>query len=71
MQRLDPSKAHSHDMISILILKMCGKPIRKPLELIFNECMSNGIFPSVWKKGNALPIHRKNDRQCLENYRYY
>ena len=46
MQRLDPSKAHSHDMISILILKMCGKPIRKPLELIFNECMSNGVFPS-------------------------
>ena len=71
IQRLDPSKAHSHDMISILILKMCGKPILKPLELIFNECMSNGVFPSVWKKGNALPIHKKNDRQCLENYRYY
>ena len=54
MQRLDPSKAHSHDMISILILKMCGKPIRKPLELIFNECMSKWGFPISLEKGECI-----------------
>ena len=56
-------------MIGIRILKICGKSICRPLELIFNECISNGIFPSEWKKVNVVPIHKKNDRQCFENYR--
>ena len=51
------------------MLKICGKSICRPLELIFNECISNGVFSSEWKKGNVVPIHKKSDRQCLENYR--
>ena len=50
------------------MLKSHGKLICRPLELIFNEYISNGVFPSEWKKGNAVPIHKKNDRQCFENY---
>ena len=60
IQQLDPNKAHRHDMISIWMLKSCGKSICRLLELTFNECILNGVFPSEWKK--------KNDRQCLENY---
>ena len=56
-------------MISIWMLKICGKSSCRPLELIFNECISNCVFPSEWKKGNVVPIHKKNDSQCLENYR--
>ena len=56
-------------MIGIRILKICGKSICRPLELIFSECISNGIFPSEWKKVNVVPIHKENDRQCFENYR--
>ena len=41
----------------------------RPLELIFNDCLTNGIFPSDWKKGNIVPVHKKNDKQCLNNYR--
>ena len=41
----------------------------RPLELIFNDCLVNGIFPSVWKKGNIVPVHKKNDKQRLNNYR--
>ena len=51
------------------MLKICGKSICRPLELIFNECISNGVFSSEWKKGNVVPIRKKSDRQCLENYR--
>ena len=47
------------DMISIWMLKICGKSICRPLELIFNEYMSNGVFPSEWKKGNVVAIHKK------------
>ena len=68
MQQLHPNKAHSYDMITIRTLKTCRKPIYRPLELIFNECMSNRVFASEWKKANAVPIHKKSNKQCLENY---
>ena len=40
----------------------------RPLELIFNDCLANGIFPSDWKKGNIVPVHKKNYKQRLNNY---
>ena len=40
IQLLDPNKAHSHGMIIIRILKICGKSICRLLELIFNERIS-------------------------------
>ena len=71
IQQSDSNKAHSHDMISIPMLNICGKSICKPLVLILNEFISNGVFPSEWKKGNVVPIHKKIDRKCLENYRSF
>ena len=56
---LDPNKAHGYDKISIRMLKICGKTISKPLELIFKQCIETGLFPSDWKKGNIVPIHKK------------
>ena len=53
IQKLAPNKGHSHDMVSIRMLKISGKSICRPLELISNECISNGVFPSEWKKGGA------------------
>ena len=46
IQQLNPNKAHSDDMINIRMLKIFGKSICRPLELIFNECILNCIFPS-------------------------
>ena len=43
-------------MISIRTLKICGKSICGPLEIICNECISNGVFPSEWKKGNVVSV---------------
>ena len=41
----------------------------RPLELIFKDYRGNEIFPSAWKKGNVVPVHKKNDKQRLYNYR--
>ena len=43
--------------------------IYKPLEIIFNQCLETGIFPSEWKKGNIVPIHKKGNKQMVQNYR--
>ena len=69
IQNLDPNKAHGHDMISIRTLQLCGNSICKPLELIFQQALESGSFPSESKKGNLAPIHKKDDKQCLKNHR--
>ena len=56
-------------MISIRMLKICGNPTYKPLQLIFRSCIENGKFPSEWKKANVVPVHKKGNKQTLENCR--
>ena len=48
--KLDPNKAHGHDKINIRMIKICSACICKPLRLIFNHCIDNGIYPCDWKK---------------------
>ena len=50
------------------MLKECGPSIYKPLEIIFNQCLNTRVSPSEWKKGNIVPIHKKGDKQALQNY---
>ena len=69
IHNLNPDKAHGHDNISIRTLKICHSSIYGPLERIFKEALSTGLFPSNWKKGNIVPIHKKGDKQILKNYR--
>ena len=69
ISRLDPNKAHGHDMLSIRMIKLCGNSICKPLSIIFKDCLSEGKFPHEWKKANVVPVHKKGNKQSLENYR--
>ena len=68
LPNLGPNKAHGHDKISIRMQHLCGNSICKPLEFIFQEAMESGSFPSEWKKGNVIPIYKKDDKKCLKNY---
>ena len=68
LQNLDRNKAHGHDKIGIRMLQLYGNSVCKPLELFFQQAMESGPFPSEWKKGNIVPIHKKDDKQCLKNY---
>ena len=56
-------------MITIHMLKICGDSILKPLELISKLCLENVKFPIKWKKANVVPVHIKNNKQLIENYR--
>ena len=51
------------------MLKICGDTICKPLELIFKQALTTGVFPSEWKKGNIVHCYKKGDKQNLKNYR--
>ena len=69
MKNLNPNKSHGFDMITIRMIKICGESILKPLELIFKSCLEIGKFPIEWKKANVVPVHQRNSKQLIENYR--
>ena len=37
--------------------------------MIFKQALLTGVFPSEWKKGNIVAIHKKGDKQNIKNYR--
>ena len=51
------------------MFKICGDTICKPLELIFKQALTTGLFPSEWTKGNIVSCYKKGDKQNLKNYR--
>ena len=69
INNLDPNKSHGYDNISVRLIKICGLSICKPLNIIFSNCLSQGIFPEYWKKANVVPVHKKNEKYLLSNYR--
>ena len=44
------NKAHRHDDISIQMMKLCNRPVVKPLFLIFKNSIDTGTFPDIWKR---------------------
>ena len=59
IQKLDPIKAHGNDKKSTRMLKLSNKAICTHLHMIFTSCLETGVFPIHWKKGNVVPIHKK------------
>ena len=69
IRALDVNKAHSHDDISIRMIKLCDKSIIPAISLIYKNCINSGIFPNIWKKCNVISVHTKGDKQIVHNYR--
>ena len=69
IRALDINKAHGHDEISVRMIKICDDAIIEPLSLIYKNCIENGTFPAIWKKSNIVPVHKKRDKQIINNYR--
>ena len=68
IRALNIHKPHGHDDISITMIKICDKSFLKPLILLFQNSAKVSYFPSIWKRSNSIPVHKKNDKQLVENY---
>ena len=60
IKNLDLSKTHGYDMISILMVKLCGASLCKPFELILNEVLKMESF-SWMVKSKCSSVHKKGD----------
>ena len=69
IRNLNTNKAHGCDDIPASMIKICDCSIVEPLCLIFEKCLETGKYPSIWKKANIIPAHKKGSRQCKKNYR--
>ena len=65
INNFNTNKAHSHDMLSISMIKLCRNSICKPLSIIFNDCLKESKM--IGKKLVLYQFTRKE--QCLKNYR--
>ena len=65
---LNVKKAHGPDNISVNMAKLCGHHLGLPLKIIFENVLETSIFPDQ-KVANVTPVHKKNDKQIISNYR--
>ena len=56
-------------MISNKMIIKIAIVIAKPLYIIFNCSLYDGIFPDIWKLGNLVPLFKKGDRSIPANNR--
>jgi hypothetical protein len=69
LKSLKLGKANGPDAISNRMLKESSSAISTPLSNLFNKSFDLAKVPKIWKKSNICPIHKKEDRSIVSNYR--
>ena len=55
--------------IPIKLVKKTAHLISPLLAILYNSCMSEGSFPSLFKVGKVTPVYKKDNKESIENYR--
>ena len=58
-----------HDELTTKLVKYVIQDIKDPLTTIYNQCITQGVFPNLLKLAKVLPIYKKGDSHSLGNYR--
>ena len=66
---IKPKTSSGVDGLSNKLLKYISKSVIKPITLIINQCLKNGIFPDKLKIAKIIPLHKKGNVHVLDNYR--
>ena len=69
IRALNIYKAHGYDDIPIRMINKCDKSLTKPLIILFKNSTKSFYYPDIWKRSNIIPVHKKNDKQLINNYR--
>ena len=69
LSNLNPNKGTGPDFISGQLLKNCARSLALPLQLLFNLSFKSGSILSEWKLAHIVPIHKKENKNNVQNYR--
>ena len=69
LKKMNASKAAGPDDIHGIVLKNCAASLAKPLSLLFNTSYNTGCIPAEWKLALVVPVHKKGEKGCVDNYR--
>ena len=69
LRNLDNDKAHGPDGIPARLLVETAYQIAPSLCELFNKSLRTGVVPRDWKLANVVPVYKKVDKECVENYR--
>lgn len=69
LKSLDPTKGPGPDGIPAYFLRYTAAHICIPLAIIYNKCITEGVFPKEWKRANITPVHKGGSKGNVENYR--
>ena len=67
--KINTNKAQGPDKIHGKILKECALGLAYPISILFNASFKSSEIPNEWKSANVVPIHKKNCKNNVENYR--
>ena len=69
LDNLNGSSAMGPDEAHPLLLKSCSSELARPLSIIFNRSLREGVVPATWKFSTVVPIFKKGTRYDPSNYR--
>ena len=69
INKLDGNKSTPSNCGPIWILKKATPLFIEIVATIFNMCMSEGIFPDVFKTAEIIPVYKAGSRSNVNNYR--
>ena len=69
LKSISPGKAAGPDGIHGTVLKNCAVGLAKPLTLLYNISFVSGCIPNDWKLASVVPVHKKDNKGSVENYR--
>lgn len=58
-----------YDGVSTKVIKYVKDTIARPLTYIINLCITEGVFPNSLKNVIIKPLHKKDDKTDIRNYR--
>ena len=69
INKLKANKSPGIDNILNEVMRTGKEAVKGHLVNLFNRILDPGKYPALWSFGPIVPIHKKNDRAKVENYR--
>ena len=69
LSNLNNNKAHGLDGIPARLFTETSSQIAPSLCALFNKSLHCGVHPDDWKLANVVPVHKRDEKSYVENYR--